>query len=146
MGKSGALALGLFTLLAIFGRSEVAHAQETAFGHIVSLQTGSLGGAPGLGVPVHHRIVADDTVSVVLDVPFVNSADFPIGSPLTAPGTPCRITTAGYALDPADPGGKLNESVLLSAFLGGKRVRLTLDGCVFEKPRIISVTLSTAAQ
>lgn len=80
-------------------------------------------------------------MAVNLDVPFVNSGTRPVGSAPTVPATPCSITTGGYALDPANSGVKLNKSVLLSAFLAGRKVRLTLDGCVFDKPKIISVSI-----
>ena len=121
-----------------------AQAEETAFGHIVSMQTGSVGGAPAIqGITTH--IPADDTVSVTLDVPFVNTEDVPVASRVGTPGTPCKNTQGGYALDPKDTGVKLNESVLLSAFMAGRKVRLTVSGCVFNKPRIISVMLNTSA-
>jgi hypothetical protein len=139
---------GLVLACAISGGAHLcpAHGQETQFGHIVTLQTGSLGGpSRTLGLS-RRRIDADDTVFVKLDVPFVNSGDLPAQTlarqSASAHEVPCSITTAGYALDPKDPGVKVNESVLLSAFMAGKKVRLTLDGCVFNKPRIISVTVS----
>ena len=66
-------------------------------------------------------------MGVKLDAPFVNSP------------TPCKITTAGYALDPADKGVKVHQSVLLSAFLAGRKVRVLVEGCVYDKPRIIGV-------
>lgn len=132
-----------------------ADVQQTAFGHITSLQTGSLVGhvAGATFVPAD----GDDTVSVVLDAPFVNSAEARgTGVPLRPPcipgiglkcppvppapaAVPCRITNGGYALKPTDSGVKLNESVLLSAYLAGKTVSLFLDGCVFNKPRIIGI-------
>lgn len=82
------------------------------FGHVIGIETGWL----------------DDTMAVKLDVPTVNSK-----SPV------CKIMTAGYALDPADKGVKLHQSVLLSAFLSGRKVRVLVDGCVYDKPRIIGV-------
>jgi hypothetical protein len=122
-----------------------AFAQETEFGHITTFQTGSLGGPP-VKNPIRGRpIPADDTVAVNLDVPFVNSGTVPLEAVLTVKVTPCSITNGGYALDPTDTGVKLNESVLLSAYLAGKKVQLQLDGCVFGKPRIISVSMSTSA-
>ncbi len=47
----------------------------------------------------------------------------------------------GYITDPSDPGNQLFNSMLLSAFMGKKRVRLTLDGCAELRPRIISVEI-----
>jgi hypothetical protein len=116
--------------------------EATDFGHIITFQTGSVGGPSSPGSVTNPRLIpGDDTVTVNLDVPFVNSG--PPQGPLLHP-TRCSITTGGYALDPKDNGTKLNESVLLSAYLAGKKVRLTLDGCVFSKPRIISVSMSTS--
>jgi hypothetical protein len=119
-------------------------AQQTDYGHIAALQTGSLGGAPNPG-SLLRRIDADDTLAVDLDATFVNSAE--PSNPATLhppPSTPCKVTSGGYALDPKDSGVKLNESVLLSAYLAGRKVSLHLRGCVFDKPRIVSVSLSTA--
>jgi len=117
-------------------------AQQTDYGHITALQTGSLGGAPIPG-SLPRRIDADDTLAVDLDATFVNSGE-PNLAILRSPSTPCKITTGGYALDPKDSGVKLNESVLLSAYLAGRKVSLHLSGCVFDKPRIVSVSMSTA--
>lgn len=115
--------------------------QKTDYGHITALQTGSLGGPPG---SLQRRIEADDTLAVDLDAAFVNSGEPNPAATLHLPPTPCKITTGGYALDPKDSGVKLNESVLLSAYLAGRKVSLHLSGCVFDKPRIVSVSLSTA--
>lgn len=99
------------------------------FGHVVELETGW----------------ADDTMSAKLDVPFVNSfmlnitsfsRDHRFGRTLVEP---CKTTTAGYALDPKDPGVKLHQAVLLSAFLAGRKVRVLVEGCIYDKPRIIGV-------
>jgi hypothetical protein len=118
-------------------------AQQTDYGHITALQTGSLGGAPNPG-SLQRRIEADDTLAVDLDATFVNSAEPNPVATLHLPPTPCKVTTGGYALDPKDSGVKLNESVLLSAYLAGRKVSLHLSGCVFDKPRIVSVSMSTA--
>ena len=120
-------------------------AQETSFGHILTLQTGSLGKADVAAFVGTNHVEADDTLSVTLDVTFVNSAARGVSETSNRPASfPCRDTSGGYALDPKDSGAKLNESVLLSAYHARKRVRLKLDGCVFDKPRIISVALSAA--
>jgi hypothetical protein len=124
--------------------SRPAFAQDTAYGHITTLQTGSRGGAPSaVSRGQAPKIVADDTVAVTLDVPFVNSTSTP-ATQITPAGPPCKITTGGYALDPADPGVKVAESVLLSAYLAGKRVSLDLYGCIFDKPKIVSVTMNAS--
>lgn len=117
-------------------------AQQTLYGRITALQTGSLRSpstSPG-------QIEGDDTMAVDLDVAFVNSVeiDLAVTAPRRPPPTPCRVTTGGYALDPKDSGVKLNESVLLSAYLAGRKVSLHLSGCVFDKPRIVSVSMSTS--
>jgi hypothetical protein len=130
----------LAVIAPFFTTAGAAFAQHhTPYGHITALQTGSW---TSLVTP----IPADDTMAVDLDVEFVNSSERPVdlppaGNPVP-PSTPCHITTGGYALDPKDPGTKLNEAVLLSAYLARKRVSLFLDGCVFGKPRIVSVSMS----
>lgn len=53
----------------------------------------------------------------------------------------CRVTNAGYATNPADPGHNLFHTVTLSAFLNRKEVRFLISGCVFDKPRIIGVSI-----
>jgi hypothetical protein len=51
----------------------------------------------------------------------------------------CRVTTAGYATNPADPGHSLFHAVTLSALMNKKEVAFLISGCVFDKPRIIAV-------
>lgn len=51
----------------------------------------------------------------------------------------CRVTTGGYATNPADPGHNLFHTVTLSAFLNRKEVHFLISGCAFDKPRIIGV-------
>lgn len=67
-------------------------------------------------------------MSVNLDVPMVNP---------TNPS--CQTTTAGYALDPNDPGVKVHEAAIMGAYFAGKKVYIRVDGCVFTKPKIIGV-------
>jgi hypothetical protein len=140
--------LRCFVLISILSLAFPVLAQETAYGRITALQTGSLGGAPGPSV-VPGRVEGDDTVAVDLNVPFVNSSDsgtVPTVQKLRppSPSTSCKITTGGYVLDPKDAGVKLNESVLLSAYLAGRKVSLHLSGCVFGKPRIVSISMSAS--
>jgi hypothetical protein len=47
----------------------------------------------------------------------------------------------GYITDPADSGNQLFNSMLLSAYMANKRVRLTIDGCAGLRPRIIAVEI-----
>lgn len=47
----------------------------------------------------------------------------------------------GYTTDPSDSGYQLFNSMLLSAYLANRKVRLTIDGCVSGRPRIISVVI-----
>jgi hypothetical protein len=101
---------GVF-ILGLWAAPALAAPNYSQFGHVIGIETGWL----------------DDTMAVKLDVPTVNSP------------TPCRIMTAGYALDPGDKGVKLHQSVLLSAFLSGRKVRILVEGCVYDKPRIIGV-------
>jgi hypothetical protein len=66
-----------------------------------------------------------DTMAVTTTAPTVN------------PG--CPVLNAGYATNPADAGHSLHHAVLLAAFLNNREVQIIADGCVFDKPRIISV-------
>jgi hypothetical protein len=140
IGKTCAMLPAIIT--ASLGLAHHACAQETAYGHITLLQT-SLTARAAPGIPAATtRSPSGDSIAVTLDVPFVNSSETPNLLPFDA--HPCTVTNGGYALDPEDPGIKLNESVLLSAYLAGKRVRLGLSGCVFNRPRIVSVTMTTS--
>ncbi len=98
---------------------------SSKWGHITSLETGW----------------ADDTMSVWLDVPFVNSGEVGVvpASPSGFGINPCPTTNAGYALEPKDPGVKVHEAALLGAFLAGKQVKVLVQHCSFGKPRIIAV-------
>lgn len=53
----------------------------------------------------------------------------------------CSLVTNGYATDPGDPGHSLFHTLALAAFLNRKEVSLTVSGCVFNKPKIIAVTI-----
>jgi hypothetical protein len=137
------LAAGLVASICLSSTASTAQtAQQTGYGHIIALQTGSLGGPITVGT-IPRAVTGDDTMAVNLDVPFVNSS-YPNKVTVTFPPVPCQITTGGYALDPQDSGVKLNEAVLLSAYLAGRKVSLNLDGCVFDKPKIVSVSMSTS--
>src|SRR5260370_40205448 len=109
-------------------RAQGTRSDQTEYGHIVALQTGSLQST----APQQQSIPADDTMIVVLDVPFVN-AFYPHRKP-PPPPTPCKVKKGTYALDPHDTGVKVNESLLLSAYLAARKVSLVLDGCVFDMP------------
>jgi len=69
-----------------------------------------------------------DTMAVRHSAPLMNPAG-------------CSVTNAGYATNPADTGHSLFHTLLLSAFLNRKEVSLLIDGCVFNKPRIIAVKI-----
>jgi len=69
-----------------------------------------------------------NTMGVLHSAPLVNPAG-------------CTITGAGYATNPADPGVNLFHTLLLSALLNRIEVQLLVEGCAFNKPRIIAVTL-----
>jgi hypothetical protein len=103
------------------GRAQVEQ-QYTAWGHIVALETGW----------------SNNTMSITLDpsVPFVNGRE-----PIFPGEHFCSPKTAGYALDPGDPGVKVHQAALLSGYIAGKHVRLLISGCVFSKPRVIAVGL-----
>jgi hypothetical protein len=98
----------------------------TAWGHVTALETG------------WH----DDTMSITLDpsVPFVNSIRHSLE--INQPDMFCKVTNGGYALDPKDPGVKAHEAVLLAAFIAGKKVRLLINECIFDKPRVIAVGIT----
>jgi hypothetical protein len=57
----------------------------------------------------------------------------------------CTVTNAGYATLNPDPGRSLYLTLLLSAMLNGKQVKLLISGCAFNKPRIISVRIFPGA-
>jgi hypothetical protein len=83
----------------------------------------------------------DDGMAVQHSAPFVNSRHRVFNA---ATGTPlvvdeCTITNAGYATDPSDPGHKLHHALIIGAYLHNKQVRLLVQGCAYNKPRIISV-------
>ncbi|MCW2404407.1 hypothetical protein M2336_001036 [Sphingobium sp. B1D7B] len=64
-------------------------------------------------------------LSVQLSIPIVN---------------PDGCTYAGtYMTDPTMGGSQLFNSILLSAYMGGKQVSLVIDGCMDGFPKIIAV-------
>jgi hypothetical protein len=67
-----------------------------------------------------------DAVAVYHSAPLVN----PSG---------CAITNGGYASSPSDPGRKLMHTILLAAFLNRKEVAILVQGCAYDKPRVIAV-------
>jgi len=81
---------------------------------------------------------ADDAMGVHHSAPFVNSQrlSFTRGGGYA---DECTTKNDGYATHPTDPGRKLHHAILLGAFLHGKEVRLTLQGCAYDHPRIIAV-------
>jgi hypothetical protein len=131
LGGAVSAALSILAASAALAQTPVSAGFEwsnlyTAWGHVTALETG------------WH----DDTMSITLDpsVPFVNSGH---RSPVVnQPFVSCKITTAGYALDPKDPGVKAHEAVLLAAFIAGKKVRLLINACAYDKPRVIAVGIT----
>ena len=83
---------------------------------------------------------ADDAVGVHHSAPFVNSLIRQFGGVLLYVPE-CTIKNDGYATSPSDPGRKLHHAILLGAFLHKKEVQLTLQGCSYDRPRIIAVTV-----
>ena len=53
----------------------------------------------------------------------------------------CSVTTYGYATSPEDSGRSLFHTMLMSAFLNRKEVALLIDGCAYNKPKVISVKM-----
>jgi hypothetical protein len=132
------LTLFLFLFTAVLASSlSLGFAQQklSEFGHITALETGHVGATS----------TPDDTMSVILDVPPVNSGVLQFstspttGGPRSVTIVPCQITNAGYGLDPKDPGVKVHEAALLGAFFAREKVRVLVDGCIYDKPRIIAV-------
>ena len=107
-------ALFLMAAVNAVGQSGIAAADQAVsqVGHVTSFETGW----------------SQNTMSVNLDVPMVNP---------TNPS--CPTATAGYALDPNDPGVKVHQAAIMGAYFSGKRVFIRVDGCIFTKPRIIAV-------
>jgi hypothetical protein len=60
-------------------------------------------------------------------------------APLANPG--CQVTDAGYATNPDDPGHQLHHAVLMMAFAMNRQVQIRASDCVYDKPRIISVSV-----
>jgi hypothetical protein len=82
----------------------------------------------------------DDAMGVHLSTAFVNSRVRvlrPTGQAIIE--DECKTVNDGYATDPADPGHKLHHAIILGAYLHHKQTRLLLQGCAYDKPRIISV-------
>ncbi len=89
-----------------------------------------------------HSAWSQDAVGINHSAPFVNSKRLKLSAGLNGQFSyvdACTVKNDGYATDPADPGHKLHHAILLGAFLHGKEVRLTLQGCAFDRPRIIGV-------
>jgi hypothetical protein len=126
LGLNFAAAQGTTT----FPTFPVVRPEYSAFGHITALETGRT-----------ESVFRDpeNTMSVSLDVAFVNPGPGELGG--VGVFTPCKIADAGYALDPKDPAVTVHEAALLSAFLAGKKVRVVVNGCIFDKPRIIGVDI-----
>lgn len=65
----------------------------------------------------------------------VQLANVPFTNPSSCP------RTDGYMTDPATAGVDLFNSMLLSAYMASKRVKLTVDGCHELRPKIIGVVI-----
>lgn len=120
------VAARLVAIAVAIGTSSAAQAQSwTEKGSITNLEAGW--GA--------------DTLTIRHNAPFVNSSE---PAPIPAGRRFCTVTNSGYATDPSDAGRALYHTVALAAFLNKKQVRLLLKGCVFDKPRIIAVSVDPA--
>jgi hypothetical protein len=87
--------------------------QSTAWAHIVQVRAG----------------LVEDAMAV-----------FTTNTTVLNPGN-CKATDAGYQTIASDPGHKLFQTLLMSAYLNGKQVQLTIQGCAYDKPRIIGVSI-----
>lgn len=52
----------------------------------------------------------------------------------------CSMTD-GYIVDSVIAGSQLFTSFLMTAFTANRRIYLTVDGCVLNRPRVIGVTM-----
>jgi hypothetical protein len=83
---------------------------------------------------------AQDTVAVFHSGSFKNSVrTVPDIGGQGARRLTCTVVDGGYATDPADPGHKLHHAAIIAAYLHNKQARFLLQGCAFDKPRIISI-------
>ena len=89
--------------------ADLSQIYTSEWGHVVWFETGW----------------ADDTMAVMLDVQTVDPH--------------CKVTDAGYALNPKDPGVKVHEAAIMGAYFSGKRVRIRAKGCAYDKPQVIAV-------
>jgi hypothetical protein len=107
------------------------HAQPLALEKVVSTDWGRIEDL--------RSAWADDAMGVHHSAPFVNSRRLSFTSQGAGYTDQCTIKNDGYATAPTDPGRKLHHAILIGAFLHGKEVRLTLQGCSYDHPRIIAV-------
>jgi len=99
---------------------------------VIALASNSLYAAPTDSGAGHINFISGGWTGNQLRVQLANV-------PFTNPSS-CSRTDA-YMTDPATPGVDLFNSMLLSAYMANKRVRLTVDGCHELRPRIIGVTI-----
>jgi hypothetical protein len=84
------------------------------------------------------QVVSDwGKISILSTGWVVDSMAVTTTAPTVNPG--CPVLNAGYATNPADPGRNLHHAVLLAALLNNREVQIIAEGCIFDKPRIISV-------
>ena len=84
---------------------------------------------------------ADDAMGIHHSAPFLNSQRLSFAPAINGGMTykdECS-SRDGYATSTADPGRKLHHALLVGAFLHGKEVKLTLQGCAYDRPRVIAV-------
>lgn len=98
---------------------------------LTALSSNAASAAPVEG-PWGHVIVMNGGwtsahLRVQLDVPFYNP-------------TSCSMTD-GYIVEATLPGAQLFQSMLITAFASGDEVSLTLDGCAYERPRVVAVAV-----
>jgi hypothetical protein len=86
-----------------------------------------------------HSAWSEDAMGVHHGAPFVNSRRVDVITRSVV--DECKTVTEGYATDVSDPARKLHHALLIGAFLHLKEVRFVLQGCSFDRPRIISVEM-----
>jgi hypothetical protein len=82
----------------------------SSWGHVLGFDTGWV----------------DDSIALRMDFPLVN------------PGR-CKVIDGGYALDSTEPGNHLHQAAIMGAFFNAKPLRVIVQGCVYDKPRIVGV-------
>ncbi len=104
----------------------------------LALSIGTIISAPANAAPTWTpwTTVASIQAGWVLDQMLV----FPNALTLINPGN-CPIVTNGYIIKDTDPDRKTSYDMLIAAKVNNRQVAFVIDGCVQQRPRIVSVSL-----